>query len=154
MAFGQYFMTLLPTAVSMIATQCGPQMGTPTVALEPAALPASFAAVTQVRDSVAVMQIQQTLSLYPFLVDGKQWDRLDMVFHDNVWANYSALIGAFHPLSVLQEGLKKSTAQITTQHALSTQLIDVDVGGTTARSATYFTASHFGTGKFYGQVRR
>ena len=138
----------------MIATQCGSPMGTPTVALEPAALPTSFAAVTQVRDPVAIMRIQQTLNLYPFLVDGKQWDRLDMVFHENVWANYSALIGAFHPLSVLQEGLQRSTAQITTQHALSTQLIDVDVGGTTARSATYFTASHFGTGKFYGQVRR
>lgn len=145
-------MTFWPTVLSIVATQCGPPLGMPTVALEPAALPTSFAAVTQIHDPVAVLQIQQTLSLYPFLVDGKQWDHLDMVFHENVWANYSALIGAFHPLSVLQEGLRKATAQITTQHALSTQLIDIDGEGITARSATYFTASHFGIGDFYGQV--
>lgn len=147
-------MTLWSTAWSIVAAQYNPPVGMPTVALKPAALPTSFAAVTQAQDAGAILQIQQTLSLYPFLVDGKQWDHLDLVFHENVWANYSAPLDALYPLSVVKEGLKKALAQVRTQHALSTQLLEIDGEGTTARSATYFTATHFGIGDFYGQVKR
>ncbi|KAI9743546.1 MAG: hypothetical protein M1818_002860 [Claussenomyces sp. TS43310] len=127
-------------------------MGTSTVALEAAALPTSFAAAVQPQDATALLQIQQTLSTYAFIIDGKQYEQLGRVFHDNVWANYSALIGSFHPLSVLQVGLRRSLAQVTSQHALASPLIHVADDGRTARSATYFTASHFGIGEFYGQA--
>ena len=153
MIIGQYFIPILPTVLSLVVAHYAGPVGVPTVALEPAALPTAFAAVTQIQDAAAVLQIQQTLSLYPFLIDGKQWDYLDLVFHENVWTNYSGLPGPLQPLAALQEALRKVLTRVTTQHALSTQLIDVDGEGTTARSATYFTASHFGIGDFYGQVQ-
>lgn len=43
-----------------------------------------------------------------------------------------------------------SLAPVTTQHALSTSVIDIH--GETANSTTYFTASHFGQGVFEGAV--
>jgi hypothetical protein len=153
MALLTYLLTLYLTTLSLASTQSKPPVGTSTAALEAEALPSSFAAVVKSHDYVNTLQIQQTLALYAFIVDGKQWDQLDMVFYDNVWANYSALIGVFHPLSALRAGLKTSVAQVTTQHALTTMLIDVSENGTTARSATQFTASHWGTGDFYGEVR-
>lgn len=153
MAFRRCFLFLFFMASSLgAAYQRGLPIGTPTVALDAAALPTSFAAVTRAQDPVAVLQIHQTLSLYPFLIDGKQFDHLDLVFHENVWANYSAL-GVFQPLSALEVALRKSLAPVNTHHALATQLVDINKGGSTARSATYFTATHFGTGKFYSQVR-
>ena len=43
-----------------------------------------------------------------------------------------------------------SLAPVTTQHGFTTQKIDVR--GDTANSTTYYTASHFGRGEYYGQV--
>ena len=43
---------------------------------------------------------------------------------------------------------------VRTQHALSTEVIEILGGGVAARSLTYFTATHFGVGVHYGQVRR
>jgi hypothetical protein len=110
--------------------------------------------------------IRQTLALYALIIDGKRFDLLHHVFHENVWANYSALIGVFHPLGVLQEGLETALREVTSQHLLGEVGVVVvdegDRGGDGnananrngwARSATYFTASHFGTGEFYGEVR-
>lgn len=153
MALRNWLLSFFHLATSLGATQAySPPMGTPTVALDAAALPTSFAAVISAQDPVAVLQIHQTLNLYPFLIDGKQYDHLDLVFHENVWANYSGL-GVLHPLSVLEAGLKNSLAPVTTQHALTSQLIHIHEGGTIARSATHFTATHFGIGHFYSQVR-
>lgn len=152
MAFLSRLLSLFLVATSLGAIQgYSPPMGTPTVALDAAALPTSFAAVTGAQDPVAVLQIHQTLNLYPFLIDGKQYDHLDLVFHENVWANYSG-VGVLHPLSVLEVGLRNSLAPVTTQHALTSQLLHIHEGGTIARSATYYTATHFGTGDFYNQV--
>jgi len=147
-----YLLILFLANLSLAAAQSEPPVGTSTTALEAAALPSSFAAVVKSHDYVNTLQIQQTLGLYAFIVDGKQWDQLDMVFYDDVWANYSALIGVFHPLSALKAGLRTSVAQVTTQHALTTMLIDISEDGTTARSATQFTASHWGTRDFYGEA--
>ena len=131
-----------------------PPMGYAMKTMPLSEVPNAFANITRSNQNMeAITQIRQTLSLYPFLVDGKQWDKLGLVFHDNVWANYSALIGAFHPLSVLKAGLRDSVAAVTTQHLLGTQVIDVAKDGNTGRSVTMFYASHFGTGELFGQVR-
>ena len=45
----------------------------------------------------------------------------------------------------------RSLAPVHTQHALTTQLIDLD-GPNTASSKTYFTASHFGQGVYEGEL--
>ncbi|PGH13472.1 hypothetical protein AJ79_03602 [Helicocarpus griseus UAMH5409] len=137
----------------MTTTNCNSIKGAPIDAVGAAKLPFAFASVIEPNQDVAAMlQIQQTMSLYAVLVDGKQFDKLDLVFHNDVWANYSALLGVLHPLSALKTGLQRSVSAVMTQHALTTQLVDVAKNGTSARSATYFTASHFGTEDFYGQT--
>jgi hypothetical protein len=40
---------------------------------------------------------------------------------------------------------------VTTQHALTTQAIEIDQSGKTAKATTYFTGIHFGQGKWQGQ---
>ena len=40
---------------------------------------------------------------------------------------------------------------ITSQHALTTQHIEIAEDGKTAKATTYFTGIHFGTGKWKGQ---
>ena len=47
-----------------------------------------------------------------------------------------------------------SLAAVRTQHALSTEVIEILEGEVAARSLAYFTATHFGVGVHYGQVRR
>ncbi|MCJ1264520.1 hypothetical protein MMC22_004392 [Lobaria immixta] len=133
-----------------VAQQYSPPKGTPTVALNAAALPTSFANVTNPQDPTAVLQIHQTLGLYPFVIDGKQFDRLDLVFHENVWANVT-MLGVFQSLSALEAGLKSFLAAVTSQHAITTQLIQIHEKGTTARSASYYTGTYLGTGSFTNQ---
>lgn len=146
--------TLITSSLATAKSSYNLLTGTPIDAIDGTEIPSTFATVIEPNQDVgAVLQIQQTLSLYAFIVDGKQFDKLDMIFHENVWANYSALIGVFHPLDALKAGLERATAPVTTQHALTTQLVDVAKDGSTARSATQFTASHFGIGNFYGEVR-
>ena len=41
---------------------------------------------------------------------------------------------------------------VTTQHLLGTQTIILEKGGCKARALTYLTATHFGKGKYEGQV--
>ena len=41
---------------------------------------------------------------------------------------------------------------VTTQHALTTQMIAVSDDGKTADASTYFTATHFGRGKWEGHL--
>ena len=42
-------------------------------------------------------------------------------------------------------------APVTTQHALTTQTIELAEDGKTAEASTYFSGIHFGTGKWQGQ---
>lgn len=39
-----------------------------------------------------------------------------------------------------------------TQHALSTEVVEILEGGKAARSVAYVTATHFGVGEYYGEV--
>jgi hypothetical protein len=40
---------------------------------------------------------------------------------------------------------------ITSQHALTTQIIEIDPSGNTATATTYFSGIHFGQGKWKGK---
>jgi hypothetical protein len=89
--------------------------GHPNAAVAADALPMQFISATELpekQDPVAAFHIQQNLNLYTMLVNARRWDALDLVFHENVWANYSSLIGTFHPLSDLQNGLQKSGLRV------------------------------------------
>ncbi|KAI9925907.1 hypothetical protein MW887_005713 [Aspergillus wentii] len=93
-----------------------------------------------------LLAIQRTMSLYPFVLDGKAWSQLDRIFHPDIWANYSGFIGVVQGLANVSEALSTIMAPVTSQHALTTQLIQVSPNGTTANSWTYYWANHFGTG--------
>ncbi|KAL3475583.1 hypothetical protein BJX99DRAFT_259358 [Aspergillus californicus] len=95
-------------------------------------------------DTTATEAIRQTLALYPLAIDGKNFAALSAVFTEDAIANYSAPLNVLAPLSGIQETLRESLKCVTTQHLYGTQVIDVLSPGT-ARSVTYFQASHFGT---------
>ncbi|KAK4546749.1 hypothetical protein LTR36_001481 [Oleoguttula mirabilis] len=81
-------------------------------------------------------------------IDSKEFALLGDVFTQDVVANYGSGVGVLQGLSAVERGLQESLAPVTTQHALSTTVIDVY--GSSANSTTYFTASHFGRGVYEG----
>lgn len=74
------------------------------------------------------------------------------MFTENVTANYSSPLGLLTPLSAVKEGLERFFAPVDAQHAHGTQVVEIS-GACEARSVSYFTATHFGRGKYYGEVR-
>jgi ketosteroid isomerase-like protein len=102
-------------------------------------------------DPIATEAIRQTLALYPFAIDGKNFDALSKVFTSDAVANYSAPLNVLTPLSSIKETLKASLACVTTQHQFGTQLIDI-VSPFTAQSITYYRAAHFGKGNMSTEV--
>ncbi|KAL2817043.1 hypothetical protein BDW59DRAFT_166078 [Aspergillus cavernicola] len=102
-------------------------------------------------DAVSVEAIRQTLALYPFAIDGKNFAALSQVFTSDAVANYSAPLNVLSPLSDIQKTLSASLACVTTQHLYGTQLIDI-VSPFSAQSVTYFQAAHFGTGNLAKEV--
>ncbi|KAF6226973.1 hypothetical protein HO133_008414 [Letharia lupina] len=97
-------------------------------------------------------QIRETLAHYPLAIDGKNFAALDLVFTQHVVANYSEPLGVLTGLPAVVSALESSLSPVGTQHAFSTQVIEILAGEVEARSLTYYTASHFGQGDYYGQV--
>ena len=118
-----------------------------------AKLPSTYSSATHPQDPIALEQIRNTLALYPLAIDGKNFAALDLVFSQDVVANYSAPLNVLTPLSTVQSILQKSLAVTQTQHKLSTQVIEIMPHGCQAMSLTYYEAMHFGQGKYTGQVR-
>ena len=98
--------------------------------------------------------IRQTLNRYALALDSKDFGALDLVFTVDVVADYGRGVGVLNGLQAVETGLMASLAPVTTQHALTTQVIDLAADGGTANSTTYYTASHFGKGAYQGQVVR
>ena len=126
--------------------------GNITAAIPLYSLPTSYPASLIAQNPIFENQIRDTLAHYPLAIDGKNFAALDLVFTQDVVANYSAPLNVLTGLATVISTLKASLAPVTTQHALSTQLIEILAGGSGARSVTYFTASHFGQGDYLGQV--
>lgn len=102
-------------------------------------------------DAGTIEAIRNTLAIYPFAIDGKNFDALSKVFSADAIANYSAPLNVLTPLSSIQSVLEQSLACVTTQHLFGTQWIDV-LSPTAAQSITYFRAAHFGKENTEGQV--
>lgn len=68
-------------------------------------------------------------------------------------ANYSAPLGVLSGVGPVKGAIEATLKKVTTQHALSTTVVEVEEGGRRAKSLAYFTATHFGMGGFEGQVR-
>ncbi|KAL8828894.1 MAG: hypothetical protein Q9191_002325 [Dirinaria sp. TL-2023a] len=120
--------------------------------IPPSGLPTSFPGSLQPQDVETENQIRNTLGHYPLAIDGKNFDALNLVFTEDAVANYSAPLNVLVGLSQIQLVLQKSLAPVLSQHAFSSQVIEIEEGGETAKTVTYFTASQFGTGNKTGKV--
>ena len=113
-------------------------------------LATSFPPPTQTNPG-ALEAIRNTLALYPFAIDGKNFEALRNVFTESVVTNYSAPLNILTPLSTVISELSSSLKCVTTQHLLGTQLITV-LSSSSAESITYYRAAHFGIGALADQV--
>jgi hypothetical protein len=95
------------------------------------------------QNPAAILSIQHTIAQYPLSIDSKNFTRLSTVFTDDVFANYSIAAGIFNNLSEIQDGLSAALRNLTTQHSLTTQSINVLSEGH-AEATTYVIATHFG----------
>jgi len=102
-------------------------------------------------DTYDLEAIRNTLAHYPLAIDGKNFPSLSLVFAPNAAANYSAPLGVLTPLSTIEAELEAGLAHVTTQHLFGTQVIDI-LSPISAFSVTYYTATHFGVGIYYGEI--
>jgi hypothetical protein len=129
-----------------------PSLPSNTSAVGNAELPVVYSKVGYPQDPTIIEKIRNTLALYPLAVDGKDFGALDLVFTQDVVANYSAPLNELSPLSTLKSEVQENLAYVTTQHKLSTQVIEVMPSGYEAKSLTYIEATLFGQGHYEGQV--
>ncbi|OQO02710.1 hypothetical protein B0A48_12239 [Cryoendolithus antarcticus] len=94
--------------------------------------------------------IRNTLSRYCVALDTKDFSLLARVFTENVVAKYP-FGPALEGVEAIQAKISDRLKHITSQHALTTQTIEMAADGKTAETTTYFTGIHFGQGKWKGQ---
>ena len=123
----------------------------------PTAIPSSswaaaYALAARPQPATEIAQIVNTLALYPLAVDGGNFSALSLVFTEDIVADYPVGgLGLLTPLSVLEQGLAAASANTNSQHAYGTQIVEI-TGEGQAKSLTYFTATLFGKGIYYGEV--
>ena len=94
-------------------------------------------------DPVATESIRQTLALYAYAIDGRNYEVLRKVFTTDVRANYSDPIGMLDGVQAIIDTLPPLLSSfVSTQHHLGTQLIRI-CGLNSAVSVTYIQASQF-----------
>ncbi|KAM0797088.1 hypothetical protein BDR22DRAFT_975616 [Usnea florida] len=140
--------SVLITALLLFLTLSPQNLATISTPSLPSAYPNSLTAQKPALD----LQIRNTLSHYPLAIDGKDFAALSLVFTQDVVANYSAPLGVLNGLASVMSTLEASLAAVRTQHALSTQVVEILESEAAARSLTFYTATHFGVGVYYGQV--
>lgn len=86
--------------------------------------------------------IRNTIAYYAIACDDKDWSLLDLVFTSDCIVQYPEPLGPINGLQALKETLEKTISHLSTQHALSTQVIRI-TSDKTAVATTYITASHY-----------
>ncbi|KAM5354584.1 hypothetical protein ACJ41O_001231 [Fusarium nematophilum] len=94
--------------------------------------------------------IRNCIARYCIGVDLKQWDTFSSAFIDNAKATFPGPIGAIEGIVALNSTVQGMVSNLQTQHALSTQLIEL-TGDKKANATTYATADLFGVGKNEGK---
>ena len=120
-----------------------------TAAIPLYALPTTYPLSLSPQNPVAENQIRDTLAHYPLAIGGKNFAGLDLVFTPDVVANYSEPLGVLTGLSSVISTLEASLAPVTTQHALSTQVIEILEGGNRARSDILYGVSFWARGSLW-----
>ena len=90
-----------------------------------------------------ILAIQHTISQYPLAIDGKDFDKLSEAFTDDAFANYGSPLGVMNGLSQIESILQNALLNVTTQHSLTTQSIDI-ISNCEANATTYVIANQFG----------
>ncbi|KJX93460.1 hypothetical protein TI39_contig4311g00002 [Zymoseptoria brevis] len=93
--------------------------------------------------------IRNVLATYCVALDTKHFDRLKYVFTANIHASYP--FADFNGTRSMVEDFTHRFEHVTSQHALTTQTIELLAHGHGARAETYFTAVYFGQGVWEGQ---
>ncbi|KAI7219059.1 hypothetical protein KC333_g3214 [Hortaea werneckii] len=94
--------------------------------------------------------IQNTLSRYCIALDTKDFNLLKQVFTEDCDTVYP-FGGQIKGVQKVADAIQNRLKPITSQHALTTQHIEIAADGKTASATTYFTGIHFGQGKWKGQ---
>ena len=98
-----------------------------------------------------IVQIQQTLNLFPLSVDTKNYSLLADIFTSDVTANF--LIGSvLHGLEAVQQQLETHLKGLVSHHSLTTQSVVVGENRDTASATSYLIANFFGQGDLARQV--
>ena len=98
----------------------------------------------------AIVQVQQTLNLFPLSVDSKNYTILSEIFTEDAIANFQ-LFPIANGLPAIVDGLSRLLAPLVSQHSYTTQEITLD-NGTDGSAITYLQGNFFGQGNLTGQV--
>lgn len=94
--------------------------------------------------------IRNCIARYSIGIDLRNWDTFDQAFLENVKGHFPEPIGTIEGITALRAKVQSMVGTLQTQHALSTQLIEL-TGETTAEATTYGRAVHFGVGEDQGK---
>ncbi|KAF7942563.1 uncharacterized protein EAE97_006017 [Botrytis byssoidea] len=99
--------------------------------------------ISPLTDPIATEIIRNTLSLYAFAIDGRNWQAFSRVFTPDARANYSEPLPVLYGLKNITDAVAAQVIQFTgTHHRYGTQYIAI-CSPTSAISITYLEASHF-----------
>ena len=92
--------------------------------------------------------IRNAIALCCIAYDSKDWSRLQKAFTSDCIVHYPEPLGILTGLQEQQDRLKEAIGNADTQHALTTQYIDL-VSADSATATTYCRAIHFLGGKHF-----
>ncbi|TGO63761.1 hypothetical protein BCON_0011g00580 [Botryotinia convoluta] len=99
--------------------------------------------ISPLTDPVAIETIRNTLSLYAFAIDGRNWQAFSRVFASDARANYSEPIPVLYGLQNITDAVAAQIIPFAgTHHRYGTQYIAI-CSPASAISITYLEASHF-----------
>lgn len=94
--------------------------------------------------------IRNCIARYCIGVDLKDWNTFSKAFLDNAKVDFPGPGGPVEGVTAIAETAKGMVEDFQTQHALTTQLIEI-TGENTANATTYCTADVFGVGENEGK---
>ncbi|KAK3114109.1 hypothetical protein LTR53_007894 [Teratosphaeriaceae sp. CCFEE 6253] len=101
-------------------------------------------------NAIDYFAIQNTISRYCLALDTKDFELLKQVFTPDVDTIYP-FGGQRKGVQSVADAIQNRLAPVASQHALTTQQIEVAADGKSAEAITYFTGVHFGKGKWDGK---
>ncbi|KAI9706777.1 MAG: hypothetical protein M1820_004748 [Bogoriella megaspora] len=99
-----------------------------------------------------VEAIRNSIARYCLILDTKSWADLSYVFTSEADASYPFPGGDLHGVESIRGAIRTRLEPVTTQHAVTTQMIHVNENGDIASAVTYFTGVHFGTERYEGEA--